>query len=593
MDRNTFTGLFLILIILAGSFYLIKPSESDIKKEQARISVVDTLIKPAQKTAAAVKKVDSAQMKGPFGAAVQGENKTFTLENELLKVNIDAKGGKVVSVEVKNQSDFNGKPVMLLSSAQTSFGFDLPLGNTTFHTNDLYFTPVGSSNASQLTLRLSYSDTQYIEYQYSLPAKSYKLDFNANLNGMQSLINASALNLHWFTTLNQLEKDVANERRYSSLYYSQDGSVDFLNVNKDDTKELKDKAIEWISFKQHFFSSALIAKNGFESAQLNVVVPSSDKEVKTLSADLKLAFKKQAVESYPFQFYFGTNEFKTLNAQGHGLEKQVYLGYWPLKYINRYVVLPLFNFLDHFNLGYGIIILILTIVLKLGLSPLTYKSYLSMAKMRVLKPEIDAIKAKVGEDNQQLVQQETMKVYRKAGVNPLGGCLPMLLQMPIVLAFFFFFPNLFELRHQSFLWMSDLSTYDEFFKFGFKIPFLGSHISLMCLLMTISQLIFTWYNNQTSGATGQMKYIGYIMPVVFFGVLNNYPAGLNYYYFLANMLSFLQQVAIRKMLDDDKIHAMIQENKAKPESERKKSGFQARMEKMMQQAAEQQKNTKK
>jgi len=281
------------------------------------------------------------------------------------------------------------------------------------------------------------------------------------------------------------------------------------------------------------------------------------------------------------EFYFGPNQFSLLTEQGHSLDKIVNLGWGPLKYINRYATIPIFNLLKKFNWNYGLVILALTVILKLALSPLTYKSYLSMAKMRILKPEMDEIKAKVGEDNPTLLQQEYMKLYKKAGVNPLGGCLPLLLQMPIVIAFFRFFPSLFELRGQSFLWMHDLSTYDSVITFS---PIFGTdHISLMCLLMTISTLVYTYFNNQISGATGQMKYIGYITPIIFLITLNSYPSGLNYYYFLANMFTFLQQYLIRLMVDDKKIHAQIQENKKKPEDKKKKSGFQARMEEMMRQ----------
>jgi YidC/Oxa1 family membrane protein insertase len=299
-----------------------------------------------------------------------------------------------------------------------------------------------------------------------------------------------------------------------------------------------------------------------------------------MSANLALA--RNADGSFPLEFYFGPNQFSTLQDQGYALEKIVDLGWGPLKYINRFAVLPVFNFLKQFNWNYGLIILALTIVLKLVLSPLTYKSYLSMAKMRVLKPEMDEIKTKVGEDNPTLLQQEYLKLYKKAGVNPLGGCLPLLIQMPIVIAFFRFFPSLFELRGQSFLWMHDLSTYDSILTLP-NIPFIGNHLSLMCVLMTISTLIYTYFNNQVSGATGQMKYIGYITPVIFLGALNSYPAGLNYYYFLANMMTFLQQYIIRLMVDDKKIHAQIQENKKKPEVKKKTGGFQARMEEMMRQ----------
>ena len=349
-------------------------------------------------------------------------------------------------------------------------------------------------------------------------------------------------------------------------------------------KELGEEGkIQWISFKQHFFSNVLFAKKGFEKGTLTVATPLSPGVVKSFTANMQLPYTQQEQAVYPLEFYFGPNKYQTLKAQGHDLERQVDMGYWPLKYINRFVVLPVFELLDSFNWNYGLIILMLTIALKVVLSPLTYKSYLSMAKMRVLKPEMDEIKAKVGDDNPTLLQQEYLKLYKKAGVNPLGGCIPMLLQLPIVMAFFFFFPNLFELRQQSFLWMDDLSTYDAFVQFGFNIPFLGSHISLMCILMTISTLIYTYFNNQISGATGQMKYIGYISPIIFLGVLNSYPAGLNYYYFLANMLTFAQQFIIRQMVNDEKIHAQIQENKKKPAEKKKTSGFQKRMEDYMRQ----------
>lgn len=268
------------------------------------------------------------------------------------------------------------------------------------------------------------------------------------------------------------------------------------------------------------------------------------------------------------------------------------MGWGPMGWINKFITVPIFDFLDGFSLSYGIIILILTIFLKGILFPLTFKSYQSMAKMRVLKPQIDEIKEKVGEDNPMLLQQETMKLYKQAGVNPLGGCLPLLLQMPFTLAFFFFFPNLFELRGESFLWVKDLSTYDTPITFA---PIFGiSHISLMCVLMTLTTLLTTWYNNATSGAANnQMKYIGYIMPLVFFFVLNSFPAGLNYYYFLAAVLTFLTQVIIRQFVDDDKILAKIENNKKNPkETTKKKSSFQQKMEDMMrqQQANQQNKN---
>ncbi|HEY9197671.1 MAG TPA: membrane protein insertase YidC, partial [Mucilaginibacter sp.] len=533
--------------------------------------------------------VDSAVLKSPFGAASVGSEKLVTLENQEMIVKLSTKGGKVASVELKNYKTFNKKPLVLFSGDKTHFGLNFNVGNKNINTDEYYFTPNGTDlkvaekDSASITLRLSYSATQYIDYIYSLKGTGFKLGLTVKPTGLDGVMASSNnLNLNWAASLHKQEKDLKMERQYSTVYYyNTDGDVDYLSETKDDQKEIADKKMAWVAFKQHFFSNALIAKNGISKTNVGIVTDVADTtDVKQMKADLALV--RSADGSVPLEFYFGPNRFNTLKDQGHDLEKLVNLGWGPLKYINRFAVLPLFNFLNQFNWNYGLIILILTIALKLVLSPLTYKSYLSMAKMRVLKPEMDEIKAKVGEDNPTLLQQEYLKLYKKAGVNPLGGCLPLLIQMPIVIAFFRFFPSLFELRGQSFLWMHDLSTYDAVITFG-NIPFIGDHISLMCLLMTISTLIYTYFNNQISGATGQMKYIGYITPIIFLATLNSYPSGLNYYYFLANMLTFTQQYLIKFMVDDKKIHAQILENKKKPEEKKKKSGFQARMEEMMRQ----------
>jgi len=591
MDRNTFTGLFLIMIILAGSFYFLKPNEAEMKKAKERDSIelakksgVTPVQKDTTKTAAiANPTVDSLALKGPFGTAITGTEANTVLENENLLITLSNKGGKITSVEVKGQKTFTGKPLILFDGNQNKFGLNLNAAGKVINTNDLYFTPTKTGNT--VTMRANYGANAYVEYVYDLKALSNKVAFNINLVGLQQVIAGNNIGLNWQTTLLQQEKSIESEHRYSAPYYKYlDGDVNHLSVSKDEKEELSKGKIQWFSFKQHFFSASLISKQAFEKGSLEVKIPTAPGLVKFYDANMQLPYAHTANQVYEMEFYFGTNKFSALKAQGYDLEQQVDMGYWPLKYINRFIVLPVFNFLNSFGWNYGLIILVLTILLKLALSPLTYKSYLSMAKMRVLKPEMDEIKAKVGEDNPTLVQQEYLKLYKKAGVNPLGGCLPMVLQLPLVMAFFFFFPNLFELRGESFLWMKDLSTYDEFIKFGVKIPFIGDHLSLMCVLMTISTLIMTYFNNQVSGATGQMKYIGYIMPVIFLGVLNSYPAGLNYYYFLANLMTFGQQFLIRKMVDDDKIHALIQQNKARPADEKKKkSKFQQRLDDYMRQ----------
>lgn len=598
MDKNTFTGLFLIMAIIAGSIYFLKPNEAELKKErlvQHQDSVKKGLLNKTSTpiaakldtTKAVVKTVaDSATLKSPFGAASVGADKLITIENQELLVKLNTKGGKVASVELKNYKTFDKKPLILFSGDKDHFGLNFNVGAKNINTDEYYFTPSGTDlkvaekDSASITLRLSYSPTQYIDYVYSLKGTGFKLGLTIKPTGLDGVMaNSSNLNLNWAASLHKQEKDMKQERQYTTVYYyNTDGDVDYLSESKDDQKEVSDKKMTWVAFKQHFFSDALVAKNGISKSNFAAVTDVADTtDVRQMKADLTLV--RSADGSVPLEFYFGPNRYSTLKAQGSDLQKLVNLGWGPLKYINQFAVLPLFNFLNQFNWNYGLIILILTIALKLVLSPLTYKSYLSMAKMRVLKPEMDEIKAKVGEDNPTLLQQEYLKLYKKAGVNPLGGCLPLVIQMPIVIAFFKFFPSLFELRGQSFLWMHDLSTYDSVIKFA---PIMGvDHISLMCLLMTISTLIYTYFNNQISGATGQMKYIGYITPLIFLITLNSYPSGLNYYYFLANMLTFLQQYLIKFMVDDKKIHAQIQENKKKPEEKKKKSGFQARMEEMM------------
>ncbi|MDN5287069.1 MAG: yidC [Mucilaginibacter sp.] len=604
MDKNTFTGLFLIMAIIAGSIYFLKPSDAELKKErlvQQRDSLKKAGLAKANTPAASKSDTsktakttvtDSATLKSPFGAASVGSEKLITLENKDLLVKLSTRGGKVASVELKDYKTFNKKPLILFSGDQNHFGLNFSAGDKNINTDDYYFTPsvpsaelkVAESDSASVTLRLSYSPTQYIDYIYSLKGTGFKLGLTIKPTRLDGVINNSGtLNLNWAASLHKQEKDIKQERQYSTVYYyNTENQVDWLSVSKDDQKDISDKKMGWVAFKQHFFSNVLVVKNGISKSSLSVVTDVADTaDVKQMKANLTIA--RATDGSVPMEFYFGPNRYSTLKAQGNDLQKLVDLGWGPLKYINQFAVLPVFNFLKQFNWNYGLIILALTIVLKLVLSPLTYKSYLSMAKMRVLKPEMDEIKAKVGEDNPTLLQQEYLKLYKKAGVNPLGGCLPLLIQMPIVIAFFRFFPSLFELRGESFLWMHDLSTYDAVVTFP-TIPFIGDHISLMCLLMTISTLIYTYFNNQISGATGQMKYIGYITPIVFLATLNSYPSGLNYYYFLANMLTFLQQYLIKFMVDDKKIHAQIQENKKKPDDpKKKKSGFGARMEEMMRQ----------
>lgn len=595
MDKNSLTGLFLIGVLIIGFSFWMSPSDQEIKELQRKQDSVAT-VRKADSLKVVGAKQDTIVVKdapidttAPFAGSLKGENTFYTIENELLKVTISSKGGRVYSVEVKNQKTASGEPLILFNGEENAFGLNFFAQNKAVSTSNLYFQPVANqvavadmSKPASITMRLAYDAYQHIDFEYSLPMGTHLLDMNLKTEGLQGVINNNQnyLNLLWKTRLPKLENDIKKEREYSTIYYKYEGDeVDYISPQKDEQLELT-TAVKWVSFKQHFFSSVLIADQPFEDAKVGKNTVLGADYLTETQADFTIPYKHTANESFKMKFYFGPNHFNTLKKYDMDLERLVNLGWGPLKYINRFAVIPIFNTLESWGLGYGLIILLLTIILKVVLFPLTYSSYMSTAKMRILKPEMDEIKAKVGEEDPAKLQQEYMKLYKRAGVNPLGGCIPLLLQMPILFAFFFFFPASFELRQKAFLWASDLSTYDTIWTFG-NVPVVnflyGDHVSLFCLLMTVSTLIYTRLNNQISGATGQMKWMGYLMPIVFLGVLNSYCAGLTYYYFLANMITFVQQWLIRRTVDDNELHRRIQENKKKPE---KKSGWQQKLEDM-------------
>lgn len=608
MDRNNTIGFLLIMLILGGSFFLMQPSEQEIQQEQALqdslkrvregLPPLSDSLQAQQPQTADLNEIDSAVFAQPFGSAIYGDEKLVTLENEYLIAKFSNKGGRIKSVELKDLENYNGGPLMLFEGDHNKFGLEFNIPGRNVVTNEMYFEAIGDGatvsgdQQHTLTMRLRYNDTQHIDYVYTIKGNSYNIGLDIKTTGIHNVldVNSKTVRLNWETTLTQKEKNISSERERSTIFYQEGGGdITDLSSSSDDREQPKGN-LNWIAFKQHYFSNILVSKSGFTNADLSVSYPANDSIVKLYKAvsELDLAGRDQ---QYSFDFFFGPNKYKTLRAEEKGFENIINMGWGPMGWINRFITVPVFDFLDGFHMSYGIVILILTLLLKGALFPLTYKSYVSMAKMRVLKPELDEIKEKVGQDNPMLLQQEQMKLYKKAGVNPLGGCLPLLLQMPFTIAFFFFFPNLFELRGESFLWVKDLSTYDSPISFP-PLLFGFDHISMMCVLMTVTTVLTTWYNNTTSGVTGQMKYIGYVMPFVFFFVLNNFPAGLNYYYFLSAVFTFLIQVMIRQFfINDEKILAKIEENKKKPESAKKKSSFQQRMEEMMrqQQAAQQKK----
>jgi YidC/Oxa1 family membrane protein insertase len=530
------------------------------------------------------------------------------VETDLLKIGISSHGGKISYVELKDYVTWDTLPLILIQDNGNPFGFNFSSGNRIIHTKDLYFTPVvlgGNLNtggpliaSGEETLSLAMrayvsksdgtkDESRYIEYVYDLTNDKYMLDFHVNFVGMRGIIDARPgyIDLEWEADLRLQEKDVDPYIGTTVYYKISDDKVDNLSERSDnDEEELQDR-VKWVSFKQHFFSSTLIAERYFEDPILRTETYEEtdiDRYLKTTYVKLGVPFEESDNYSVNMSFYFGPNKYNILRKYKLDLERQIPLGwsFFLIQWINRYAVLPVFNFLGSFGWNYGIVILILTILLKIILFPITYKTYMSSARMRVLKPEIDELSQKFPKKEDAMKkQQATMSLYKRAGVNPLSGCFPVLLQLPILIAMFRFFPSSIELRQQSFLWATDLSTYDSILSLPFEIPFYGDHVSLFTLLMTISTLIYTYLNNQmmTTGTQQMpgMKTMMYIMPIMFLGIFNSYASGLSYYYFLVNVITFLQMFIFRRVVNEDKIYQKIQENKKKPV---KKSSFQKRLE---------------
>src|SRR5690606_36091559 len=387
----------------------------------------------------------------------------------------------------------------------------------------------------------------------------------------------------WDQTILPTEKDLADTRSKTTINYfsDEDGFDNLPEQSSDLEKEVLSYPQKWIAIKQKYLLSSLIAGKTCSGAELSIITnPEDTSIVKTAVAKLAIPKSDLAAGTASFKYYLGPNDYQLIGRVAEKFSKNVYLGFAPVYWVNKFVIFPVFHFLTLHIGNYGLIIIVLVILLKLVLAPLSFRSYLSMAKMKVLKPQLDAIKEKHGEDMTK-VQQEQLKLYQQVGVNPISGCIPVLLQMPILFAMFYLFPASIELRQQPLLWAEDLSTYDSVIKFGFAIPFMGSHLSLFTVLMTLSTIIYTWQNNQLTSVQGPMKTMQYIMPLVFFFVLNSFPAGLTFYYFVSNLVTFAQQAIIKKVVNEDKIKVILEENRKKNLGGGKKSKFMAKLEEAM------------
>ena len=604
MDKNTLVGFALIGATLIGFSIYNRPSQEQM--ERAR-HYQDSIQLVAQENAAQKEMAQAAEAQthtlqldstSLFFAASKGTEQITTLQNELVKIDLSNKGGRIVSATLKEYLDQKQQPLVLFNNEESGLNFAFEGKQENILTEDMYFQPMQVTD-STVTMRLATNGSGHIDFKYQLLPHSYMVNFSIQATGMQNFFptKTKSVTLDWAQQTRQQEKGFDFEQRYTTLTYKPvDDSSDYLSeVNEE--KETMEENLNWVAFKNQFFSSVLINSKGFENATL----ASSPRKkgsgyLKDYTAQMDVNFDPSGKETTQLQWYIGPNHFKTLlesndiclqQEEDPELESLVYLG-WPIiRWINRWFTINLFDWLSGWGLNMGVVLLLMTLIVKALVYPATYKSYISSAKMRVLKPQIMAINAKYPKQEDALKkQQETMALYSQYGVSPMGGCLPMLIQMPVFMALFFFVPNAIELRQQSFLWAPDLSTYDDILTWGFNLPLLGNHLSLFCLLFSLTNILNTMYTMKQQD-TGQqqmpgMKIMMYIMPVMFIFIFNNYSSGLNYYYFISGLVGVITMIVLRKTTDENRLLAKLEANREKIKQQRgnsaSKSGLMAKLE---------------
>ena len=611
-NKSTVIGWILIFAVMVGFIWMNNPSEEQ-RAEYERAQAVRDSIALVE----AQKELDKSLAEARYNQtllqdstsvlhlAAQGEEQTFTLENELLKLTFSNRGARVTSAVLKEYTNQEGLPLELFNADDESINFMLDGKNENIITEKLYFQPVTYTD-STLVLRMIASNGGYLDFSYRLLPESYMLNFSIQAHDMQNFFPSSmkTINVDWAQRVRQQEKGYTFEQRYTTLTYHTEKDTEHLNEMKAQTEELA--GLEWIAFKDQFFSSIFIADQQFKTAELSSSpINEGSGYLKNMQAEAAVYFDPSGETPSNFQFYFGPNQFQTLKESSHlstsgknlHLDKLIYFG-WPIvRWVNRFFVVYLIDWLNSWGMNMGIVLLLLTLIVKAIVFPFTYKQYLSTAKMRALKPYIDKINAKYPNPEDALQKnQETMQLYSKYGVSPMSGCLPTLIQMPVWMALFFFVPNAIELRGQKFLWANDLSAYDDLLHWNFNLPLLGDHISLFCLLFSIVNIINTLYTMKQQPAGGDpqqqkmMKWMMLMMPIIFIFALNNYSAGLNYYYFISTLSSILIMLALRHSIDEKQLLVQLESNYAKNQAKpQKKSSMMARLEAMQQQLEEQQK----
>ena len=597
-DRNTVIGFVVLALLFFGYFYYINKEQAGSRRQKAIQDSIANAQKPkpvldsvAQNKIAAtndsVAKITSA---GQYQQSLTGPDTIISIENDVFKVAFTSKGGQPKWVELKNFKDQDGKLVKLASTDfdKVDYNINTASGQSSKIT-DFYFKPGSITKNADESQTISFtlssdSSGPSIVHQYVINKNDYMIDFNIQMNGADKLLTQGVLNLTWQSKANQLQKDLSYEKQQSQIGFNLDGDFDYYTIGTRSSKEFT-KKIKWVAVKQQFFNRSFIAKNDFSSGIIDWMLPiEPDKTVVQATANLRVDVPGK-IDTLAFAFYYGPNDYKILKGYKMEMENIVNLGqgmFAFVKWINRWVILPVFDFFKKFVSSYGLVILLLTFFIRLIISPLTYTSYLSGAKMKALKPEIEKLKAKFGKDQQQM-SMEQMKLFREAGVNPLGGCIPALLQIPIFFALYSFFNSNVALRGQSFLWAHDLSAYDSIANLSFTIPLYGSHISLFTITACLTSFLISIYSMSMTPDQSNpvMKYMPYIFPFFLLFVFNRLPSALTWYYTISNLVTLGIQFVIQTyIIDHDKILAKIEETRKKPKT---KTKWQERFDQMQEQ----------
>ena len=656
MDKKTILGIVVVAVVFLGFAYVNTKQQEKYQQEMAAWQAYQDSVAAASRpavpaadsvaggaaesavaasgeTAAPEAEADLAQtvrqrriaaMGEYLTAAQEAEPEEFTVENEVMTVRFSTRGGQITGVTLKDYTKYaprgqRDQLIELMDPASARFDMSFyvknGLNNVKVNTMDYVFRaePVETAgDARRVTMRLAVAENAWLEYEYLIynkqaPERDYLVDFNVRLVNMApQMANQTSIGIDWSNVSYQNEKGFQNENMYTTLAYRFPGesSIEELGMSDGAKSKSVSTAVNWVAFKQQFFSSVFIAPQNVSSANMafDTAAPGSEL-LKSFSVQMAVPYSAQ-VEGYDFAFYFGPNKYAILkkvtdnNGADLHMERLIPLGWGIFGWVNRWCVIPVFDFLRNYIGSFGIIILILVILVKLVISPLTYKSYVSMAKMRLIKPQVDELNKKYPKKEDAMKkQQATMELYKKAGINPMGGCIPMLIQLPILIAMFRFFPASIELREQPFLWADDLSSYDSIVNLPFSIPFYGDHVSLFALLMAVSLFGYSYFNyQQTASSQPQMAgmkfMMVYMMPIMMLLWFNSYSSGLCYYYLLSNLFTIGQTLVIRRIVDDEKIHAVMQANAAR-KSKGKKSKFQQRYEELMRQQEAQQRAKRK